>query len=273
MLRLQQTPVMAPSPSDQGNPGDVIALPTSVQAQQNQQNQLTQQARDLTERQRKTSEDQLTETTRHDRAMEALGLQNANIKANPPPKTGKLSSTQQADVRVYRSMLDEIHGLHNLIDETGIAQSNDPLTPRFRTAIATKAKMATDDPRMDKIIQNVSFLKARGLRMAAGNQRMTQYLAQMFEPHVADPNMTGKRLSEVLDEMERQTARDYVNTLDLAGVGQTETDKGLLSGGGTPSAKTAGQKTGDLVVYQGKQHRVTGVRPDGQLELDPNPVP
>ena len=132
-------------------------------------------------------------------------------------KAAKLNPTQQDQVAAFETLKQEGQKVLQLLKDTGLDQSNDPVGPRWNTIIATKLKMAPTDPRVADIVQRIQFVKANAMRALTGS-RMSQYVAQQMEPHLPDSVQTGKQAAHVLTNILEQSDERERNLYQAAGV-------------------------------------------------------
>jgi len=132
-------------------------------------------------------------------------------------KGAKLSAQQQDQIAAFETLKQEGQKVLQLLKDTGLDQSNDPVGPRWNTLIATKLKIAPNDPRVADLIQRIQFVKANAMRALTGS-RMSQYVAQQMEPHLPDSVQSGKQAAHVLTNILEQSDERERNLYQAAGV-------------------------------------------------------
>lgn len=138
----------------------------------------------------------------------------ANLAAG---KAVKLPATAQDHVASLTVLKQEAGKVQRLLKDTGLDQSNDPIGPRARTLIATKLGIATNDPRVDDMVQRIQFVRATALRTLAGS-RGGKWVMEQMTPHLPDSVQSGKKASETLQNVIEQADELIKAKYDTAGI-------------------------------------------------------
>lgn len=142
------------------------------------------------------------------------------LPAGLAPKNGmgKLSPPQQNEAANYDAVIREGQNIMQQLKTSGLDKDNNILDARSRNFIANKLKVSSNDPAVDKMMQNIGYLQTVALRSAAGNQRLTNYVAEVFKPHIGDTETTGSKLATIIPELMRETTARRADLYKIARV-------------------------------------------------------
>lgn len=129
----------------------------------------------------------------------------------------KLTQSQVESVASINTAETEGVKILDALHKTGLDKSNDPMDPRWAKFVVSTLKMAPADWQKADIQQRTAFVQASVLANLVKG-RPNKYIAEIYNQHVPQGNMTGQQLAHVLVNVLQQGSEKRDEYANLTGV-------------------------------------------------------